>query len=125
MEDIVNLLPSTISAKMSVVVMHCRPWRKVVRQHPPRASGSHQVQNTVDDLPQVGSPRSPAGFSCWQQRFDQLPLFIRQITGVYFGIHTSVIGQKPTFHTPSKIKLIKKKQNFPILFWTFYKEMLK
>jgi hypothetical protein len=31
-----------------------------------------------------------------------LPLFVCQITGVYFGIHTSVIGQKPTFRTLSK-----------------------
>lgn len=96
-----NLLPGTISAKTSVVVMHCWPWRKVVRQHPPRASGSHQVQNTVDNLSQVSSSRSPTGFRCWQQRFDQLPLFIHQITGVYFNIHTSVIGQNLTFHTLS------------------------
>ena len=97
-----NLLPSAIAAEAAVVVIHCRPWRKVVRQHPPGAAGSHQIQNAIDHLPHVCCSWPPAGFSWWQQKFEQLPLFVCQITGVYLGIHTSVIGQKPTFRTLSK-----------------------
>jgi len=102
MKGIMNLLPSAIAAEAAVVVIHCRPWRKVVRQHPPGAAGSHQIQNTVDHLPYVCCSWPPARFSWRQQRFKQLPLFVCQIAGVYFGIHTSVIGQKPTFRTLSQ-----------------------
>lgn len=97
-----NLLPCAIAAEAAVVVIHCRPWRKVMRQQPPGAAGSHQIQNTVDHLAYVCCSWPPARFSWWQQRFEQLPLFVCQITGVCFGIHTSVIGQKPTFRTLSK-----------------------
>ena len=97
-----NLVPSTIAPVFPIVVMNRRPWRKVMWQHPPRAACTHQIQNAVNHLAQISTAGSPTSLSRWHQWLNQFPLSIRQIAGVVFIVHTSVIGQNNTFHTPSK-----------------------
>ena len=97
-----NLVPNSITPVFPVVVMNCRPWRKIVRQHSPRATRANKIQNAIDNVLQVGGAWPTTRLGWWKQRFDQFPLFIRQITWVGSSVHVSVIGQKPTFHTLSQ-----------------------
>ena len=97
-----NMSPDPITAIFPVVIMNRRPRRKVVRQHSPRAAGADKIHHGVDNLPQIGSPRPAAGLGRWQERLDQVPLFICQIAWITPSVHISVIGQKVTFHTLSK-----------------------
>ena len=98
-----NMSPDPITAIFPVVIMNRRPRRKVVRQHSPRAAGADKIHHGVDNLPQIGSPRPAAGLGRWQERLDQVPLFICQIAWITPSVHISVIGQKVTFHTLSMI----------------------
>jgi len=98
-----NLVPSPVASVFPVVIMDGRPGRKVVGQHPPRAAGTHQIQDGVNHLTQISAARSSARFGWWQQGFNQFPLLIRQIAWVIFSVHISVIGQNTAFHTLSKI----------------------
>jgi hypothetical protein len=100
-----NMSPDPITAIFPVVIMNRRPRRKVVRQHSPRAAGADEIHHGVDNLPQIGSPGPAAGLGRWQERLDQVPLFICQIAWITPSVHISVIGQKVTFHTLSQTTL--------------------
>jgi len=78
-----DLLPNSVGAPSVEVVRHCFPRGKVVRQHAPGATASCQINNRVDDLtPLVGAWPATRARGSGQQRLDQTPLQIAEITGI-------------------------------------------
>ena len=57
-----------------------RPSRgKVVRQQPPRAARSHDIEDAVDDLAHRPSARPARSAGLWQVRRDHAPLRVSQV----------------------------------------------
>src|SRR5271167_645502 len=77
-----NPLPNPERSPMPEQVVDRSPLRKVMRQLPPLTAGANHVQDRVDNPPPANraGPPDPAGLG--QQRFDQLPLLVRQIAGI-------------------------------------------
>jgi len=99
----VNLLPRTIEPKATVVIMHRAPRRKVVRQLSPRAAGASEVEDAVEYLTHVDSPMPTARLGSRDHRFDDRPLFIREVRWVGRPCHNLFIGLIGTYHTRSKL----------------------
>jgi len=70
-----------------------------VRQQSPGAAGAVEVQNTVDHLAHVHLAVPAAGLFGWNMRFDQQPLFVREITGVWIPFHADSLIQMVFSHT--------------------------
>ena len=96
-----NLLPGAVDPEQAVVVMHRTPWRQVVRQQTPGAAGAVEVQDSVDHLAHVHLAVSAAGLLGRDMRFDQPPLFVREITGVRIPFHPRIIPEIQASHTRS------------------------
>ena len=100
-----NLRPQAVQTKHAIVVVDRAPGRELMRHHTPRAAGSVQIQNSVDYLSHINRPRSTAAFGRRDQRFNELPLFIRQIAGIWYPFHILLYRLKTrtmdTFHTRS------------------------
>jgi len=101
-----NLWPQALQTKHSVVIVDCAPWRELMGQHTPRAASPVEIQNGVDQLLHVHRSGSAAGLGCWNQRFYELPLLIRQVTWIWSPFHILLYRLKTskivTFHTRSK-----------------------
>ena len=79
---LVDSFPSPIPGPLAEVFVQRLPMRQVVGDHPPRATGAQQVQDTVDHLPQIhrAGPSSRPG---WREcRKEEVPLFISQVAGI-------------------------------------------
>ena len=74
-----NLLPRTVEPKATVVEVSRAPRREIVRQLPPGATCSTQIQDRVNNFAQIDAARAPARFGRWYRRRDQSPLFVRQV----------------------------------------------
>ena len=74
-----NLLPRTVEPEATVVEMRRAPRREIVRQLPPGATRSTQVQDRVNYFAQIDAARAPARFGRWNRRRDQSPLPVRQV----------------------------------------------
>ena len=62
------------------------PGREVLGQVPPLATGPQDVKDGIDDIPQVGDARPPAGVDRYV-RLDQPPLLVGDIARVRLGSH--------------------------------------
>ena len=78
----VDLLQRPIPRPQLKVAVHRALRRKVLRQVPPLAAGFQHVQQTVDHLPEVHRAPAPTPLARRDERPDQRPLRIRQITRV-------------------------------------------
>ena len=74
-----NLLPRAVEPKATVVEVRRAPRRKIVRQLPPGATCSTQVQDRVNNFAQIDAARAPARFGRRNRRLDQSPLLVRQV----------------------------------------------
>ncbi len=64
------------------LIKRIRALGQIVRNHGPMAAGSVDVEDGVEDQPHVDGAQSVAVLGRWNQRFDQRPLFIRDIRRV-------------------------------------------
>jgi hypothetical protein len=85
----VNFLPGAIDSEKAAIVVDRAPGRQVVRQQPPGAARAVEVQNAVDHLAHVHLAVPAAWFLRGDMRFDQQPLFIREIAGVWIPFHAA------------------------------------
>jgi hypothetical protein len=106
-EAVMNPRPYALQAKPAIIIMDCAPGWKFVGQGSPGATGTVEVQDGVNNLSHVDLARSTAGFRWWNPGFYELPLLIRQITGIWCPFHILLyrldIFITNTFHTRSKI----------------------
>src|SRR5205823_6615501 len=75
--------------------------REVLGQVAPLAAGSQQVEDGIDDVPQVGLARPPAGVD-GDARLDQGPLFVGDVAGVGLASHVAFYASRPPYGTVTK-----------------------
>jgi len=77
-------LPSAVIAPLGEIAEDRALGRQVVRQHVPLATAAIEVQNRVDNLPEINVPRTAEIVrALWrQQRRNQIPLVEGEIRGI-------------------------------------------
>ena len=92
-EGVEDLLPRAVPVPLLEVVVDGLPGREVVRQGPPGTPFAGMIEQSVDDLAQLGLARpagpTPSAYS-GQQRLDQGPLLVCDITRVGFPLHAAL-----------------------------------
>lgn len=68
--------------------------REVLGQVSPLAPSPEEVQDGIHDIPKVRRPRPPARVYR-QERLDQCPLGVREVTRVVMGSHTPFYPPRP------------------------------
>lgn len=89
-----NPRPHTFQAKAAVVIVDRAPGRELMGQHAPGAACPAEVQDSVDDLTHVNLTRATARLGRRDPGFYELPLLIRQVTGIRYPFHILAIGRK-------------------------------
>jgi hypothetical protein len=94
-EGIDNSLPDSALAQVTEIVIDGFVRRQIMRQGFPATTVAGAIKNRVEQFPaRMDDFRSARIWSLRQQRFDLLPLFVGQITGVGFsGYHLSSIAR--------------------------------
>jgi len=91
-EGVEEFLPGAVPIPPAEGVIDSLPRGEVVGQCPPGTPFAGMVEQSVDDLAQIGlagPPRPAASAGPGQQRLDKSPLPVRQIAGIGFAFHTS------------------------------------
>jgi hypothetical protein len=91
-QTVMDELPGAVDPEQTVIVMHGRPGRELLRQAPPLAAGADAVKNAVEDFTHRGRARPPAGQRLGQVMVDQPPLLIREIRGIRLPCHATTLG---------------------------------
>src|SRR5687768_9269500 len=68
-----DLIPDAMLGPVGEVVVDGFPWRKLMRDHAPLATGPYQIKARVDDFAQIRRAWSAAGFGTRQEFGDELP----------------------------------------------------
>src|SRR5258707_5124439 len=82
-DHVVEMLPCTVQAPAAKLVVSGLPGRKLVRQQPPGATSSHDVEDGVQDLAQRMKPRTADTPERRQERIQASELCVRQIGQVW------------------------------------------
>ena len=85
-----NAVPRSITLKVPEIPVDRLPRGEIVRQLPPRTTGTNDIQYCIDDLTHVVSARTSAPLGRRNRRLDQFPLTVRHVAGVWFPFHTSL-----------------------------------
>jgi hypothetical protein len=94
-QGVVDLFPQPATAPAMEVVSHRPLGREVMGQGVPRTAIGQDIEDGVDDLAKVGGPWLPRSHRGRQQRLQEGPLGIIQVTGVGLadgGIHATGSG---------------------------------
>lgn len=84
-QRVMNLLPDPAPPPLMKVVAH-GPFRgKIMRQGGPGTSGTQDVEDRVEDFAEVGGSRATGRHLRGQQRRDDGPLLLGEITGIRFA----------------------------------------
>jgi hypothetical protein len=93
-ERVMDLLPEPAPAPLMEIIAD-RPFRgEVVRQGGPGTAGAQEVEDSIEDLTEVGRPRRTDRERRRQQRCDEGPLSVVEVAGVglaSLGIHTGCL----------------------------------
>jgi len=92
-----NLPPRPILAEALVIVVDRPPRRKIVRQLPPRAACTHDVQHRSDDLTRIDAARPTTGLGRRDPRLDQSPLTVRHVGWVRTPFHLPLSASSGLF----------------------------
>jgi hypothetical protein len=92
-QGIVHGFPDTLFAPGTEVAIHCLPGRKIVGQHAPGAATPQNIENGIDDFSHVHPSDTATSFRRWDEWFQDEPLDIVQIAGVWFSVHTPILPQ--------------------------------
>src|SRR5258708_5735210 len=82
-QHVVRMLPRAVQPPQSKVVVSGLPGRNLVRQQPPGAATSHDVEDGVQDLAQRMKPRTADTPGRRQERIQASELCVRQIGQVW------------------------------------------
>jgi hypothetical protein len=100
----VNPLPGPIPTPQAEVVRDGLPWRKLVRQQPPRAAAADDVDNAIEDLAQRMKPWATGCCGHREEGFEDTVFCVGKIRGVRFSCHASSIVEPTStpFQTASR-----------------------
>src|SRR5829696_7853849 len=94
-QDAVHPLPNSVDAPSPEVVEHGLPGRKVPRQHAPLATALEHVEDGIEDFAWAVEPGSSSLLRGRKVRFQQVPLFVREVTWVSPARHTTERSRRP------------------------------
>ena len=86
-EQVVDLVERPISSPLVEVAPDGALGWEVHREIPPLAAGTKDVEDRVEDVPDVGLTRPPAEGRRGDVRLDQGPLLVGDVAGVIVGSH--------------------------------------
>src|SRR5262249_30438937 len=86
-QGIVEGPPGPVGGPADEVVIDGPPAREVVRQGPPGAAVAVTVEDRIKDVPEVGLAGPPQVRGGREQRLEDVPLGIGQVTRIGFGSH--------------------------------------
>ena len=78
----VDALPSAVASPPRIVVEDGLRWRILVREEAPLHSGTQEVEDRIDDPAQAICLLAPSRVGAGEERLEQLPFRVRQITGI-------------------------------------------
>src|SRR5215470_20090532 len=90
-------LPRAVVAPRAEVAPHCGPGRKLMWQGAPLAPCPIQVQNGIEHFAHVGGAWAPAWLGGRDERLEDGPFLLGQITGVAESFHCSTSSIYPLF----------------------------
>ncbi|MEX2113547.1 MAG: hypothetical protein WD845_10205 [Pirellulales bacterium] len=85
-QGVVDLFPQAIDSPAPKHGVHGLPLGKVERQLPPLTTGADDIKDCVEDVPAIYR-RSSSLRRLWQQRSNNLPLFVCQVAGIICIAH--------------------------------------
>src|SRR5215468_7608753 len=88
-------LPGPVIAPGAEVAPHRRPGWKLMWQGAPLASGAIYIQDGIDDFSHVGRARVSSWLGRRDQRFQDRPFLLGQITGIASSLHLSTSSLFP------------------------------
>src|SRR5919198_3485505 len=77
-----DLLPDAMQAPLTEGRIRGLPWRRLAREITPGTTGTQDVKDGVDEEPQRPGARPAAPCWRWQQRRQQRPFGIREVTRI-------------------------------------------
>jgi hypothetical protein len=88
-ERIMDTLPDAIVPPCPEIPIDTGPVGEVMGEHPPLNSTHGHVENRVDNLAHIQCTMSPPWLGWRAHIFDQIPLFVREISLIRDGFHPS------------------------------------
>src|SRR5207245_4508034 len=92
-----HTLPDPCVAPGAEVAPHCGPGWKLMRQGSPLAACTIQVQNGIDHFSDISCSWVSTWLGGWDERFEDGPFLLRQITDVAESFHCSTSSIFPFF----------------------------
>src|SRR5215510_6664548 len=95
-----KLLPSPVLLPPPEVHVDRRVRRKILGKHAPSTAAAQNVEDRIDDPPQVGAPGSAARLGGWKQTMDDPPFRVIDVARISHG--RTLARLLDTFQTRSK-----------------------
>jgi hypothetical protein len=92
-EHAIDALPRAVPAPLAEVVENSRGRRKVVGEVTPLDASPQDIENSVNDPAQAVGLIASCGMAPFEKRFDESPLFIRQVARVRSNVHCSASAE--------------------------------
>ena len=102
-QGVIDPPPEAAVAPLAEVVVAGAPGGQVVGHHPPGATAPHDVEDTVDDLPEVHLSGPPTGLGRWEKALETFPLPVRQIGRIGLALHAKILGPIRLFVHPFRL----------------------
>src|SRR5262249_16907221 len=93
-EPVVDGVQGAVVPPLIEIPPHGALGRQVLGEIPPGAAGAEEVEDGIDDIPQVGLAGSSAG-GAGEVRLDPGPLLVGDVAGVAVCSHTSSTSLDP------------------------------
>lgn len=76
--------PSSVDAPVAKVGIHRLPFGEITGQRPPAAALAQNVEDRVQDFPQIHFAGTTTGLWLWNQVTEQFKLGVGQVAGISF-----------------------------------------
>jgi hypothetical protein len=106
----VDVFPSTVPAPAAIPRVDGTPRRKVLGEQAPLAAGAHQVEDAVENLPQVRG-RAAQALRLGQERLQQRELLVGEVGFIALSLHTSLYAETDYSHRLLGPPLERKQRN--------------
>jgi hypothetical protein len=75
----IDLFPNSLLLPSAEIPIGREPAGQIMRDHTPRTAAAQHIQNGIHDLSPLNFLRTSFWLFSWNQRFQDLPFFIRYI----------------------------------------------
>src|SRR5215471_14041506 len=90
-QGVMHPLPVSAVAPLAEIPVHTGPLRVLMREHAPFDAPIDNIKNSIDHRPYIEFAVAPTRFGWRDQLFDTIPFGIREVCGVWIGVHPSSV----------------------------------